>query len=486
MQHMQIPLNRNSSEPMYLQMVQFIKQQIAVGNLSSGSVLPSIRTMAERHGVSKTIVSMAYAELQAGGLVEGRVGQGTVVTASSKSSAQPVYLSPELSSTPGLMYDFLNRPAQECTINFAINSPSPDHLPLQAFNRYLRAVLNDGIGAALQYEPSEGYGPLRKAIARHLMDRGIVAAPEEIMITSGAQQAISLVIGELAAPGECVVVESPCYMGTLGICAGHSVRVVPVSVANGGIDMDVVEDVFKRMRPRLLYTMPSFQNPTGVTLDLARRKRLIEIASKYDVTIVEDGVCSELQLFGQSPPALHALGGPVIHCGSFSKSLLPGLRIGYIVAPPDVIRRLTLRKQMYDISNPGLFQRALTIFLDNDQFNPHLRKVLAVYRQHRDATLEALRNYMPEDVTWSEPEGGLGIWVRCPLQIDTTALYLDANQAKVTFAPGRVFFAANAPTNYLRISYGVETPKRIDEGIGLLAELIRKHMNQAVGHHAIL
>lgn len=486
MQNMQIPLNRNGPRPMYVQIVEFIRQQIDVGNLTVGSVLPSIRAMAESHDISKTIVSMAYAELQAIGLVEGRVGQGTVVVESAKISSHPMYLLPELASTSGLTYDFLSRASRENKINMAANGPAHDHLPLQPFNRSLRTVLSEDMAAAFSYEPAEGYWSLRKAIARHLMDRGIVATPEQIMITSGAQQAISLVISELVAPGQCVVVENPCYMGMLTSAAATGVRVVPVSVANGGLDMDMVEEVFRRFRPRLLYSMPSFQNPTGVTLDVAGRRRLIELANAYDVTILEDGVASELQLSGQSMPALYALGGPVIHCGSFSKSLLPGLRIGYIVAAPEIIRRIALRKQAHDIANPGLFQRALTHFLNAGLFTPHLRDVLNVYRHRKDTVMNALQHHMPEGVQWSDPDGGFWLWIRLPPQVETMELYLDASNDGVVFAPGKVFFAANAPSNYLRISYGVENSKRIEEGISILAKLVRKHMNEEVGHRSIM
>jgi GntR family transcriptional regulator/MocR family aminotransferase len=474
---MQILLDRAAPEPLYQQIAAFIEHQIGTGTLRPGALLPSIRALAQRLAVSKTVAAMAYAELEARGRVAGRVGQGTVVTPLGSDSARrprPALALPDRAPGGAVLRDLVRLAQQPGLINFGISSPSMEHLPAGDFGRCLRAVLQQDGAAAYGYEQIEGYRPLREAIARHLMGRGMATTADEVLVTTGAQQAIDLTLRALAAPGEWVVTEGPCYTGALEAFHLQRVRVATAPVDAQGLVVDALEPLFRELRPRLLYTTPSFQNPTGTTLSLERRRRLVELATRWGVTILEDGVCSELELCAPAPPALWALGGPIVHCGSFSKGLLPGIRLGYAVADVEMIRRLTVVKQASDINSPGLLQRALARFLDAGHFAPHLRRVLAVYRRRREAVLQALQRYLPEGSRWTEPAGGFHLWVTLPPEADVTPLYLAAIEAGIVFAPGQVFFPAPAPSRQLRLSYGAVPTARIETGIAGLGALLAR------------
>lgn len=472
---MKIPLDRGSGRSLYLQIADFIDQQISAGNLPPGIMLPPIRTLAEQLAVSKTTITMAYAELEAAGRVAGHVGQGTMVTAAApvlKAVTPPLAL-PQRAPGAAVINDLLRIGERPGLINFTTSSPAPDQLPVDAFARCLRTVLQEDGAAAFLYGPAGGYEPLRQSVARHITERGIVATPDEVLITAGAQQALDLSVRGLVAPGEWVVVESPCYMGALEVLEVHGARVAPAPMDEGGLIVEQLEPLFRRLRPRMLYTTPTFQNPTGASLSLERRRRLVELAARWNVIVVEDTVCSELELTGPAPPALRALGGPVVHCGSFSKGLLPGIRIGYLVAAPEVIQRLTLLKQASDLNSPGLLQRALARFLDAGHLAPHLRRVLGVYRERRSAALAALERHFPAAARWTRPAGGLHIWVTMPPPVDVSALYVAAIGAGVGFTPGVLFFPAGGASHHLRLSYGAEPPERIEAGIARLASLLR-------------
>lgn len=300
-------------------------------------------------------------------------------------------------------------------INFTTDRPAPELLPDAIFGRCLRAVMQQDGAAAYAYDAPEGHGPLRQAIARHVVDRGIVANPEEVLVTAGAQQALDLAVRGLVAPGEWVVVESPSFLWAHNTLAVHGVRAAPAPVDEGGLAVDQLEPLLRRLR---------------------------------------------------------ALGNHVVHAGSFSKSLLPGIRLGYAVAAPEVVRRLALVKQASDVHSPGVLQRALARFLDGGHFAPHLRRVLAEYRRRRAAALAAVARCFPAGTSWLEPAGGLHVWVTLPPEVDTGELYVAAMGAGVGFTPGAIFYPPGGPSHHLRISYGAEPPPRIEQGLARLGALL--------------
>lgn len=476
---MQIPLDRTAG-PMYLQIARFIRQQIQAGNLPEGAHLPSIRGLAERLGVSKSVVTLAYAELEAGGHAKGRIGQGTVVTGVAEVSLQqaaPIAV-PQHAANAAVLHDLMRLADEGNLINFTTMSPASDHLPMDAFGRCLKAVLSQDGPAAWGYHTAEGYEPLRHAIARQMAERGIITAADEVLVTAGAQQAIDIAIRSLSQAGDWIIVESPCWISVMEVAERHGLRVATAPMDGEGLVVESLEPMMRELRPRLLYTNPTFHNPTCTVMPLERRRRLLELAERYGVTIIEDAVSSDLELNGTAPPALRALSERVIHCGSFSKALLPGIRMGYVIAPESTTRELLLVKQLTDIHSPGILQRALARFLDAGLFTGHLRRIKQIYIQRRNAALATLRKQMPDGVRWSVPAGGLLIWVELPAEVDVTQLYLRAIDAGVGFTPGTLFYPEGRPQNHLRLSYGAEQPDRIRTGIALLGGLIRQALRQ--------
>jgi DNA-binding transcriptional MocR family regulator len=473
---MQIPIDRSSSVPLYLQITRFIMQQIRMGNLPPGSTLPPIRALAARLGVSKAVVSLAYAELAAAGLVEGRVGAGTVVTGS---EAQAARRWGDLDPGPprdqaGAFYDLLRLANRPGLIRFNLDAPAPDLLPIEAFNRSLRAAVKEHGAEAYSYGPAEGAPLLREMVARYLATRGIATGPDQILITAGAQNGIDLVVRSFLSPGDVVLVESPCHLGALQLLAACRVHVEAIPVDEQGLDPERVAHLCARLKPRLLYTNPTFQNPTGTTMPLDRRRHLVKLAEQWGLTILEDGVCNELEFTHPAPPALSALGGPVIHVGSFAKALLPGLRLGYVVATAQQVQRLARVRQATDVNSPSVLQLALAHFMEEGHLERHVRSLRQALQARQRLALAALARHFPAGTSWYAPDGGMHLWVRLPDGIDVVDLYRKALACGIAFAPGDLFFPGPAPAPYMRLSYGNVTPGQIDGGIARLGALLRE------------
>ncbi|MDF2629715.1 MAG: DNA-binding domain- and aminotransferase transcriptional regulator [Symbiobacteriaceae bacterium] len=472
---MQIPIDRSSDVPLYAQIARFIHQQIRIGNLPPGSSLPPIRSLAGRLGVSKAVVSLAYDELATAGMVEGRVGAGTVVTASGEQAArrwQEIDPGPPTDQA-GALYDLLRLANRPGLIRFNLDAPASGLLPTEAFNRSLRAALQEHGPEAYAYGPPEGAPQLREMIARYLATRGISTSPDQILITAGAQNGIDLVVRSLVSPGDTVLVESPCHLGALQVFAACRVHVQAIPVDGDGLDPERVADFCARFKPRLLYTNPTYQNPTGSTMPLERRRRLVRLADEHGLTILEDGVCNELEFHSPAPPALCALGGPVIHVGSFTKSLLPGLRLGYLVASPEQVQRFTRVRQATDVNSPMVLQLALAHFMAAGHLERHLPLLRQELSSRQRRLQTALAAAFPAGTNWTAPAGGMHLWVRLPEQANVVDLYRRALASDVAFAPGDLFFPGPAPAPYMRLSYGNVSPGEISEGIARLSAVLQ-------------
>jgi DNA-binding transcriptional MocR family regulator len=292
------------------------------------------------------------------------------------------------------------------------------------------------------------------------------------MITTNLFRVIELAIQALVSPGDWVVVEGPGPMGPIELLSTLGVRVATAPVDPGGLVMDSLERLFRRFRPRILYATPTFHNPSGVNMSLERRQRLLELADAWDVTVIEDGEFNALALTEAPPPPLRALSERVVHVASFARTLMPGVGLGYIVAPSELIRCLAQLNQVIAWGDCNLFQLALTGLLVDGHYASHLRRVLPIYRRKREALLRALARHLPPPAHWSEPAGGLSLWVDLPPGVNTSALYSRAIAEGVQYAPGALHHAPGAPTNQLRLCYGAVSLDQIDRGIARLAGVI--------------
>lgn len=370
-------------------------------------------------------------------------------------------------------------------ISFAGGMPAPELFPVDEFKKATARVLAENGPQALQYGPTEGCRRLRELIARHTARYGIVVAPENILVTSASQQALDLLGKIFINPGDRIVVENPTYLGALQAWNMYQAQYVGVPMDDEGMKTDELESAM-RCGPKFLYVLPNFQNPTGVTLSLRRRRRIIELADHYGVPIVEDDPYGQLRFEGNHIPPLFVLdsrnrrgennGSNVIYLSTFSKTLAPGIRLGWIVAPAEVIQRLVQAKQGTDLHTSSLVQLVACEIASGGFLDGHVRRIRAVYKERRDTILAALRKHMPRGVLWTRPQGGLFIWATLPEAVDAAELLVEAAREGVAFVPGAAFYHDGSVRNAMRLNFSYAPPERIAEGIRRLAGVLKRRL----------
>jgi 2-aminoadipate transaminase len=363
-------------------------------------------------------------------------------------------------------------------ISFAGGFPSNDSLPAREMEMLAGEILaRDGTGV-LQYGPVAGYGPLLENISAWLQkSKKITAAPAEVLITSGSQQALDL-IGKLCLEeGDLVAVEEPTYLTALQTFNSYRVRFLPIPCDGEGMQVDVLEKSLAACRPKFVYTVATFQNPTGVSLGVDRRERLLRLAEEHGFHLIEDNAYGDLCYEGEEPPALKSLDrkGRVVYLGSFSKIISPGLRVGYMVADRETRAKAAVVKQVLDVHTSNLSQRIVCEFLSRGCLEPHLENIRAGYLRKRDAMLEALKRHLPRQAEWTRPRGGFFIWVRLPGAFDSGKALPEAILRGMAFVPGKAFFTRDGGQNSLRLSFSGSTPEQIHRGIEILGGLIRDY-----------
>ena len=477
---MMLRLDRDGRVPLYLQIRDQLREMILDGTLSEDSRLPPERKMATALGVNRTTVVNAYRELAADGLVEGHVGRGTTVCRPRLSPPQPPghlttyplvwneYFVPrtERGRDP-LLRDLMALLTRADTISFAAGVPAPELYPLDDFRQAMTHVLSTAGQTLLQPCPVEGYYPLRQTIARRMARRGATVRAENILIVTGSQQGLDLIARAFLRAGDEVVVEAPSYLGALQIFSAAGVRLLGVPLDEEGMRLDVLENILIRYRPKLIYTLPTFQNPSGRTMAPRRRLRLLELARRHRVPIVEDDPYGELHYTSQAPSPLLALdqNGYVIYLSTFSKILFPGLRLGWVAAPRPVIERLSQIKQLADLHCSTLIQGAVHEFCQRGALDKHLDRVRGLYQQRRDAMLAALVEYVPAGLEWDEPQGGFNLWCRLPSGLKARQLMAEAAAKRVALVPGEVFYPDGGGQEEMRLNFSCPPVAHIEEGI---------------------
>ncbi len=372
-------------------------------------------------------------------------------------------------------------------ISFAGGLPAPEVFPVQEIREASDIVLSKVGATALQYHPTEGFIPLREMIVRYSVRLGLNIGIENVLITTGSQQALDLLGKVFINRGDRVLVESPTYLGALQAWNAYGPEYVAVPFDDDGMQVDALEEAL-RMGPKFIYVLPNFQNPTGITLSLERRKALIELADRYGVPLVEDDPYGQLRYDGEHlPPVVGRDGqyrnsvgetshGNVIYLSTFSKTLAPGLRLAWVTAPPEVIRKLVQAKQGADLHTSTLnqmvaYQTAKGGFLDK-----HIDKIRKVYGERRDVMLEALEEYFPPGVKWTHPQGGMFLWVTLPESMDAAGVLPKAVEKMVAFVPGGPFHANGGGKNTMRLNFSNASPELIREGISRLGQVLKEEM----------
>jgi len=362
-------------------------------------------------------------------------------------------------------------------ISFAGGLPAPELFDLHGLRTAFDTVLSaPGARRHLQYAPTEGDRDLRALVAARLTTRGLPTAAEDLLVTTGSQQALTLLATALLDPGAVVAVEEPTYLAALQCFGLAGARVVPVASDADGIDPVALADVLVRERPALLYLVPTFANPTGRTLTAERRAAVAELAARHGTWVVEDDPYGELRYRGEPVPALAAQPGAedrVLYLGSFSKIAAPGMRLGWLRAPAGLIRALTVAKQAADLHTSTIDQAAAAAYLATVDLDAHVRGLCAAYAGRRDAMVGALPGALPPGSAWSDPDGGMFVWARLPGDVDTAELLPAALAHDVAFVPGAPFHAGTPDRATLRLSFTTNTPAQIAVGMARLGQALR-------------
>jgi 2-aminoadipate transaminase len=479
-------VNRKSNEPLYLQIRNQIRGLILSGDLPVGSRLPPERELAASLGINRTTVSNAYQELAADGLVEGQVGRGTIVCSLPDLSPSgrddfPLHPLPwrELfafseQAQDSLVRDLMALCAQEDVISLAGGVPAPDLYPVERFAQATDKVLRQHGQTLLQYCPTEGHLPFRETLAELAAERGIAAFPDNILVLAGSQQGLDLIARTLIQPGDLVVVEVPSYLGALNVFRMAGARLLGVPMDEEGMRTDILERLLARHRPQLIYTLPTFQNPSGRVMSHERRQTLLSLAQRYQVPVLEDDPYSEVYFDDPPPPLAKSFDdlGHVIYLSTFSKILFPGLRIGWLVAPRPVVDHLVSIKQHVDLHSSTLAQWALVEFIRQGWLREHLVTLRQAYPHKCRVMLAALRDHMSQGLRWNEPEGGFNLWCHLEHGLQSKDLLVEAAKRQVAFVVGEAFHADGGGQNALRLNFSYQNEQGIQEGIRRLGEAL--------------
>jgi GntR family transcriptional regulator/MocR family aminotransferase len=470
--------------PVYRQIAGHIRSEIELGALGIGARLPPIRALASEIGVNRDTVALAYEALAAEGLLESVVGRGTFVRGSAvppSSSGTPFELN--LAAPVASLLAFENaRP------RFGVGSdvvplhsliPDPAYYPVEAFRRALNRVLVRDGADLLRYGAPQGHVGLREVLAERFQKSGCRIAADEIVLCHGASQGISLALGLFAEAGDQVAVEVPTYHNVLSTLVALGLRAAPIPTGPEGPDLEQLEQTLARREVKAFYTIPTFHNPMGITTSLQQRRKLLEIAGRCAVPVIEDGFEMDLRSTGREVPALAALDGRglVVHLSSFSKSLFPGVRVGSITARGRALEGLLALKHSTDLSDSMPLQAALEQFVRCGDYDRHLTRMRRMLRLRTKAILEALEREMPEGTTWTRPEGGYQVWVELPFEVDTRDLLADAAREGVLFAPGSQFLPDRGASRGLRLTMAQADEDQIRRGVAILGRVARRRQS---------
>ncbi len=362
-------------------------------------------------------------------------------------------------------------------ISFAGGLPAPELFPIEEMKRVAELVLDEAGSQVLQYSTTEGYLPLRDKIAKRMELVGIQAKAEDVLITSGSQQGLDFTGKIFLDEGDIVVCESPSYLGAINAFKSYSPQFVEVSTDDEGMLMDELEEVLStKKNVKVIYTIPDFQNPTGKTWSIERRKKLVELANHYDIPIIEDNPYGELRFEGERPPSIKSFDteGRVVFLGTFSKTFCPGLRIGWVCAEKPLLQKYIHVKQGADLHTNGMSQRELDKFLELYDLDAHIEKIKNVYRKRRDVMMEAIKEHFPENLKYTYPEGGLFSWVELPSHVNARDLFLKALELNVAFVPGGSFYPNGGKENTFRLNYSNMSEEKIKEGIKRLGKVLKE------------
>jgi 2-aminoadipate transaminase len=370
-------------------------------------------------------------------------------------------------------------------ISFAGGMPSPHSFPVAGIKRIMRDVLEKHGSQALEYGPTEGLRSLREALIERMgRTSGIKCGLDHILITTGSQQVLDLMPKVLINPGDSIIVECPTYVGALTAFNAYQPNYIAVSMDHEGMKTDELEKKIRANRDKnikFIYTIPTFQNPSGITMSFERRKHLMELAGEYNIPVLEDDAYFSLRYSGKELPSVKSIDDKelVVYARTFSKTFAPGLRLGWVVGKAEMIRKMTIAKQGVDLCTNMLVQYMAEEYLSSGLIDRQIPKIIRMYRRKRDIMLEALERHFPEGSSWTRPDGGMFLWVVLPERIDTKKMLQKALEAKVAYVDGTAFTPDGSGRNAMRLNFSNTDDDRIEEGVIRLAKIIKERQGQA-------
>jgi 2-aminoadipate transaminase len=500
-----INLDRTLGIPLYQQICEKLREAIHAGELAEGTRLPTERALAKELGVNRTTVMNAYNQLASEGLLEGHVGRGTLVRHNSYRYNDDSFVSEGpswlfglhtgereiLGPDAGLLSELAGMGERPDIISFAAGTPAPSLLPAELLSAIFAGELGSARQQALGYCPVEGLQSLRRNIAARMRKQGVAIDAQHILILSGSTQGIGLVSRFLLNAGDEVVVEVPTYLGAIQTFRSLGARVLGVPMDNNGMRVDLLESILVRHRPRLIYTLPTFQNPTGIVMSPDRRRRLLLLARRYQIPILEDDPYGEVYFDeGKRLQPLKSLdtNQQVLYLSTFSKILAPGLRVAWLAAPEAIIERLSLHKQIFDLNTNALGQWVVSEILQRELLDDHLATLRRSYQHKRNVMLQAIRAHWPEGARVNTPGGGFHLWCRLPGEMRARSLLREATKEQVAFVIGEAFHVDGGGQQQIRLSFSSPEEEHIEEGIRridsamrhLLARRLQREEQQAV------
>jgi DNA-binding transcriptional MocR family regulator len=479
---MKIPLDRQIPQPIYLQIRDRVRRLIVSGSLQPGDRLPSVRRMAKETQVNKLTVIEAYGTLEAEGLIQARLGAGYFVNSRAKPPQAATFApdqkviipQPNGNSFCESYITSIKANHQANMVDFSIGFP--ELLGVEDLQRISRRAMNQGVVHLSNYDFPQGQELLRHHIAQLLIQRGLIVSADDLIITSGSMQGISLSFRYFLKPGDWVIVESPTWYGTLAALEKMGARIIGIPMTPEGMNLNLLEQYLQSHRPKLIYTISTLHNPTGITTSQPHRQRLLALAQEYDCPIVEDNAYEGLN-FEPVPAPIKAIDqlDTVIYLSTFSKTLMPGLRVGYMVATGRHYAALIEQKILDDLHTPTPSQAIVQEYLASGHYRRRLHQLQSWHLQSRNAMLDAMEQHFPPDITWTVPKGGIFLWVQIPESLPLAQICQELSEQGVLVSPGNGFFPDRQGYAAMRLSF-CRPVDAIKRGIALLGERFRAYL----------
>jgi 2-aminoadipate transaminase len=469
-------IDTQSDVPLYRQVFQQLKDSINGGKLPRGSRLPATRELAGLLGLNRTTISAAYELLESEGLISGQVGRGSFVTGAPEHENHGLDWRALLTSSASTPSPQAATSSNE-TISFAASRPSELLFPMEEFRQSCEEVLaSSEIRSILQLGSPGGYGPLRQYLMADARRQGVMGTGDDLIVTSGCQQALDLLQRVLAPAGTKVAIEDPVYPGVKNLFLSAGGQVIGVRIGPDGMDLEDLERILERERPKLLVVTPNFQNPTGATMPLQSRKELLRMVRAAGVVLVENDTYGDLRYEGNPVPAVKS--EDTILLRSYSKIAFPGLRVGWAIGPRAAIARMIEAKQLSDLHSDQLSQAVLLRFAESGRLEQHRQNILKAGAEKLKVVLAACERYLPTRSTFTRPQGGMNLWVRLPDPLDAGELLLRAQRENVNYLPGRYFTISRPDPGGLRLSFAGLTPEKILAGVAILGQIFSAELER--------